>query len=498
LIAPQANPNRVQDAVAEMGRLGLWVDADAISRLSYRDSPYWHPIRVSRHIGIHRPDGRVCNWTARAMTKDKRYIQRCLGPALELGRGILPVQGAMALAFDWFDALEAEDKVDEAAPRGRTQNVSFCPIGAVYTVGHALSDYAAWSKLARSSGGHYNNIVLINRHIASDLLFAQLEDFGSRHMRSIATRIIERPPKYGFQAERPPTTLDQLSPDELRRRKRTFNSVVSILRVAFQMAWEGGHIPTERPWRSLKRVAVNQSPRLTFLNREECRRLLDHCTPALKLLVLAALYSGCRVGELAKLRVQDVAHQVYGLWIAPYKRSPSHFVFLPDEGMAFFLDCCEGKMPGDLVLRSDKGKPWARQHGNLFRRAVAEAGLPKSFVFHGLRHTYASDLIRHGVPLEVVARQFGHSGSDTVSKTYGHLAEQFREDLIRRRFSPLEPAQQANAQSRSAELDRLWQSVQTVDWRSYGELPRSAHGPAKSNQRTPREVAEVFGPDLAL
>jgi integrase/recombinase XerD len=475
------DPNRVQDALAELTRQKLWGDADAISRLRYRDSPYWHPLRVSRHIGIHRPDARVCNWTARALTKDKRYIQHCIGPALDLGKGALPADAAVASAFDWFDELESESRVSETKPTGRTQTVCFCPIGQVYTVGHALSDYAAWSKIARSSGSHYNNLVLINRHIASDLLFLPVEDFASRHLRSIATKIIERPPKYGFQAERPSTTLEQLSPDELRRRKRTFNSLVSVLRVAFQMAWEGGQVATERPWRSLKRVAVNHSPRLTFLNRDECHRLLDHCTPGLRTLVLAALYSGCRVGELAKLRVQDVAHQVYGLWIGPYKRSPSHFVFLPDEGMVFFLDCCEGKLPGDLVLRSDKGKPWSRQHGNLFRRAVAKAGLPKSFVFHGLRHTYASDLIRHGVPMEIVARQFGHSGSETVSKTYGHLAEQFREEFIRKRFSPLEVKQQDNAQRRSAELDRLWQSVQTVDWRNYGELPRSAHGPAKSN-----------------
>lgn len=490
--------NRAADAFAAIQRDGRFKDDEAISGLPYRDSPYWHVVRTCRHLGVHRPDNRICNWTARVLTTDKRYIQHCLGPALDLGRGALPLQVALARAFDWFDALEAGNRTSASKPTGRAETVNFCPLGPIYTVGHALSDYAAWSRLARSPGGHYNNIVLVNRHLASDLLFVPLEEFGARQLQALAVRVIERPPKYGFQAERPPTTLDRLSPDELRRRKRTYNSLVSVLRVAFQMAWEGGHIASERPWRSLKRVAVNHSPRLTFLNRDECRRLLDHCTPSLRKLVLAALYSGCRVGELAALRVQDVAHQVYGLWIAPYKRSPSHFVFLPDEGMAFFLDCCEGKHPGDLLLRSDKGMSWRRQHANLFRRAVSEAGLPKSFVFHGLRHTYASDLIHRGVPLEVIARQFGHVGSETVSKTYGHLAEQFREEEIRRKFSPLDPVQVDKARDRSVELETLWASVQAVDWRRYGELPRSAHGPAKSLLRTPREVSAVFGADVAL
>jgi integrase/recombinase XerD len=487
----------VAEALVELRRAGRFSSPSEIACLPYRDSPYWQVLRTCRHLGIHRPDGRVCNWTARVLTRDKRYVQRCLGPALDLGRGALPIQAALALAVDWFDALEAGDLVAEARPRGRTRTVNFCPIGATYTVGHALRDYAGWSELARSAGGHYNNIVLINRHLASDLLFVPLADFNARHLRSLAVQVIERPPKYGFQAERPRTTLDSLVPDELRRRKRTYNALVSVLRMAFQMAWEGGHIESERPWRSLKRVAVNHSPRLTFLNREECQRLLACCTPALRKLVLAALYSGCRVGELAALRVRDVAHQVYGLWIAPYKRSPSHFVFLPDEGMSFFLGSCAGKAPDDLVLRSDMGMPWRRQHANLFRRAVSEAGLPRTFVFHGLRHTYASDLIRAGVPLEIVARQFGHVGSETVSKTYGHLAEQFREEEIRLKFTPLDAEQRAVADRKSVELQELWASVQTVDWRRYGERPASAHGPAKSGLRTPLEVLQVFGTDAA-
>jgi integrase len=105
--------------------------------------------------------------------------------------------------------------------------------------------------------------------------------------------------------------------------------------------------------------------------------------------------------------------------------------------MAFFLKCCEGRGPNDRLLSSDKGKVWSGQHANLFRRAVRRAGLPSEFVFHGLRHTYASDLVRQGVSLSLVARQLGHSDTRSVSQTYGHLAEEYREEQVRTRFSPL-------------------------------------------------------------
>jgi hypothetical protein len=144
------------------------------------------------------------------------------------------------------------------------------------------------------------------------------------------------------------------------------------------------------------------------------------------------------------------------------------------------------------VLLSDKGKLWHRQHANLFRRAVNLSGLPKEFVFHGLRHTYASDLIRQGVSLEVVARQLGHADIRTVSQTYGHIAEQFREEQIRTRFSPLDDREQRHALDHAARLDELWRQVRTTDWRDYALCEPSGERRMRSLVRTPREVLEVF------
>ncbi|WP_456202307.1 tyrosine-type recombinase/integrase [Limimaricola litoreus] len=146
---------------------------------------------------------------------------------------------------------------------------------------------------------------------------------------------------------------------------------------------------------------------------------------------------GSGISSRSLVSVEDVAYQIYGLRIPAFKRSPARFAFLPDEGRAFFQQCCVGRAPRDHVLLSESGKVWRRQHAGPFRLAAARAGLPSTFVFHGLRHTYASDLICHGVPLEVVARQLGHADTRTVASTYGHLAERYREEMIRSRFSAL-------------------------------------------------------------
>lgn len=469
-----------------------FTDQRQIAELSFRQSPYWHTLFQCRHIGIHRADDNICNWTARILTKEKKYKQKCLGPALDAGRGAIDYKTALARAFEWFDTGAIKGMANDPKPVGRMRDVSFCPMGSIYTVGHALKDYCDWTSIARSPGGHYNNVVLINYHLIPSFAHLPLEDFSARHLRDLAQQVLETPPRFGFMERQKRVALGSLSSDELRRRKRTFNSLVTILKMAFRHAWDNSAIQSERPWRCLKRISVNHAPRTIFLDRAECGRLLDACTPALRDLVLAALYSGCRVGELGSLIVGDVGKQGYGLRVGAFKRSPARFVFLPDEGMAFFLLKCAGKSAQDHVLLSDMGKPWRRQHSQLFRRAVAKAGLPRDMVFHGLRHTYASDLVRSGVPLDIVAKQLGHANIITVSNTYGHLAEQFREQQIRQRFTPLSAEHQGEALKAKPTLDKLWSNLQTDDWRQYAKLDQDRPVTKNCFASPVREVIEIF------
>lgn len=66
----------------------------------------------------------------------------------------------------------------------------------------------------------------------------------------------------------------------------------------------------------------------------------------------------------------------------------------------------------------------------LAARISARTGI--AFTVHMLRHTHATELIRSGVPVEVVARLLTHRSSTTTSQTYIHLdAADVREALTR-------------------------------------------------------------------
>lgn len=73
------------------------------------------------------------------------------------------------------------------------------------------------------------------------------------------------------------------------------------------------------------------------------------------------------------------------------------------------------------MFASVKGGPLRRSgFGNVWRAAVTEAGVP-SFVFHGLRHYYASLLIRHGESVRTVQVRLGHASAVETLDTCSHL-----------------------------------------------------------------------------
>lgn len=81
----------------------------------------------------------------------------------------------------------------------------------------------------------------------------------------------------------------------------------------------------------------------------------------------------------------------------------------------------------DLIFPSEIGTPMHDR--NLFRRyknLIKDAGLP-DIRFHDLRHTAASLMLNHGVPLLVVSKRLGHAKPSITLDTYGHMIPSMQE-----------------------------------------------------------------------
>lgn len=438
--------------------------------LAVRNTPYYSLIAYGRHIGYLRSAAGDA-WYARVRTRAESYYRRRLG--LAIGPNTpdgLTYEQALAEAMKWFASSGIRPWASDQRPIGARQDLAVCPVPGEYAVAHAMHDYIEWKRLSSSKLIFENKLSMVNYHIVPRLGNIALSDFNGQHLRQFVRDVLETPPKRGNQALGARRSIDSLDDDELRKRKKTANMLIGVLRVAFQIAWESGKTDSDRAWRCLRRLPAVDRPRTLHLTRAECRALLEQCRPDVGRLVLGALYTGCRATELLSIRCEDVGRDGYGVYISPSKKFRPRFVFLPDEAMAWFLDLVKGRKAKDHVFLRYDGKPWYGNHKHLFKAAVRETGLPDEFTFHGLRHTYASQLIQAGATVYAVAEQLGHSNPTTVLRTYGHLSPQIRESEVRQRFTTLSIENEEAAHLRGDEL-RAWRaSLHGGNWREYAKI----------------------------
>ena len=82
----------------------------------------------------------------------------------------------------------------------------------------------------------------------------------------------------------------------------------------------------------------------------------------------------------------------------------------------------------DLVFPSGAGTPLTASNvRRAFRKLLAASGLP-NIRFHDLRHTAASLMLNHGIPVLIVSKRLGHSKPSITLDVYGHLIPSRQEE----------------------------------------------------------------------
>jgi integrase len=219
-----------------------------------------------------------------------------------------------------------------------------------------------------------------------------------------------------------------------RKRRATANRVWTTLRAALNHAFNDGLVPSDTAWRRVKPFKNVDAARVHYLTVAEAARLINAADEAsgFRNLVRAALTSGCRYGELCRLKAADFSPDSGTLVIRQSKSGKARIVHLADEGRAFFGQLVAGRSGGELVLPKANGTPWQKsEQAKQMAVAVARAGITKPIGFHSLRHTHASLAAMNGVPLLVLAKNLGHVDTRMVERHYGHLSSTYVAEAIR-------------------------------------------------------------------
>jgi integrase len=221
--------------------------------------------------------------------------------------------------------------------------------------------------------------------------------------------------------------------EAIRRRRASANRVLTILKAALNHAFDEGHIKNRDAWgRKLKPFHNVERARVRYLTVAEAQRLMNASDPEFRPLVRAALETGCRYGELARLEVADFNPDAGRIAIRKSKTGKARHVVLTEEGAAFFAEVCVGRGGHEMMFRRADGGAWQKSaQAKPMHEAVTHAKITPPISFHGLRHTWASLAAMNEVPLMVVAQNLGHADTRMVEKHYGHLAPSYVAEAIR-------------------------------------------------------------------
>jgi len=296
------------------------------------------------------------------------------------------------------EAIAAESKIRTLVREGRYSDGR--PHAANVTFGELIEKYLL----------HFNG----KRSFATESIhLAVIRDFfGPRKIiREIGREDVE-----SFQLARKNTPTR----NGRGRSSATVNRELAVLHRFFNKAVSWGLVASN-PATGIKSLPESRG-RVRFLTVEEAGRLLDASPAHLRPIVLCALETGMRRGEILNMRWSDLDLERRVLFVGETKTGIPRYVPI-STCLKEMLERLPRRPGCDHVFIGGhgKGKVWKPFHDvrTSFGNACRKAGIVE-FRFHDLRHTAASHMVMAGVPIKVVGEILGHS---TVSMTerYSHL-----------------------------------------------------------------------------
>lgn len=238
------------------------------------------------------------------------------------------------------------------------------------------------------------------------LIKGLLKEFGNLSLNKFNTQLIEQYQSKRLKEGKKPATVNRA----LATLKHMFTKAVE---------WEMADDEVLKKVRRVKLLPENNR-RLRFLSMEESRKLIEACSPHLKPIVVTALNTGMRKGEILGLAWErvDLTHGFILLDIT--KNGERREIPINMTLRTAFEERAISNLNGSPYVFCDKeGKPYDDVKRS-FASACKKAKI-KDFHFHDLRHTFASQLVMKGVDITTVKELLGHK-TLTMTLRYAHLA----------------------------------------------------------------------------
>ncbi len=190
-------------------------------------------------------------------------------------------------------------------------------------------------------------------------------------------------------------------------------------------------IPAEVKWikASINKSELKLPGEGDLLTRDEVEKLINACDNIRDKTFLSVLYeSGCRIGEIASLKINNLVFDKYGVQLNVIGKTGSRRLRLVNS--SFLLRTLIETHPGK---NNENSYLWIRTHNRsenlpmkyvtfkqLLKRAVVNAGIKKRCYPHLFRHSRATEMASHLTEFQM-NQYFGWTQGSDMPSTYVHM-----------------------------------------------------------------------------
>lgn len=251
-------------------------------------------------------------------------------------------------------------------------------------------EYLNFSKANKAPKSYKRDITSLRRNL--------IPNFGNRYISEINQYEIDQ-----YKIKR----LENVTP-------ATVNRELACLKHLYTKAIDWG-IVAQNPAKKVKSFK-EQVGRVKYLTIEQIKDLINNCSDGIRPIVIMAVNTGMRRGEILNLKWSDV--DLLNRKITITKTKNNEVRIIPINGI-LYQELKRIPRNGEYVFSKKDGKPYSDPK-TAFQSALKRAGI-EDFRFHDLRHTFASHLALSGIGIRTIQELLGHKDIKLTMR-YSHLS----------------------------------------------------------------------------
>lgn len=192
-----------------------------------------------------------------------------------------------------------------------------------------------------------------------------------------------------------------------------------------------------------------RTQQIEYLNITQMKKLVEYISSSLnthftsKYMILLAVYTGMRLGELQGLQWRDINFNFKTISVRrawsdveddfkeTKNKSSIRTIRVNDDILNYFRSLKQSISP-----ESSKQQVFLNQYGTVptsnavnktLRESLKKINVEKrGFHFHSLRHTHVAYLLANQIDLYAISKRLGHSDIGTTSRVYSYLIDEYK------------------------------------------------------------------------